>query len=172
MVRKQKEVRGHDLARRENAAGRFAAITPLALTPILPSSAWLGDMVVGASPINTATRQFSAQALQDGLHVMELFGGVGLGALRATLAAGYSVKCYTYVDKDPISRKIARATLQSLQQQYPELLPDAAINAFDKRLPQNVAHCSSTLLTQLVAVNGPVDMLGGSWECQSVSRAG
>ena len=49
--------------------------------------------------------------LQDGLHVMELFGGVGLGVLRTTLAAGYKVRCYTYSDKDPISRKIARATL-------------------------------------------------------------
>ena len=156
--------------RRENAACRFAAITPLALTPILPSSAWLGDVVVGASPINTATRQFSAQCMQDGLHVLELFGGVGLGVLWATLAARYSVRCYTYVDKDPISRKIARATLQSLQHQYPDLL--AAINAFDKRLPQNVSQCSTSILRQLIASNGPVDMLGGSWECQSVSRAG
>ena len=55
MVRAQKEVRGQDLTRRENAACRYAAITPLALAPILPSSAWLGDVVVGASPINTAT---------------------------------------------------------------------------------------------------------------------
>ena len=139
MVQVQKEVRGRDLTRRENAADRFAAITPLALTPILPSSAWIGEVVVGASPINTATRQFSAQCMQDGLHVLELFGGAGLGVLRATLAAGYNVKCYTYVDKDPIIRNIARATFQSLQQQYPELLLDAAINALDKRLPQNVS---------------------------------
>ena len=128
--------------------------------------------MVGASPINTATRQFSAQCMQDGLHVLELFGGVGLGVLRPTLAAGYSVRCYTYVDKDPISRNIARATLQSLRQQYPELLPDAAINAFDKRLPQNVSQCSTSIMRQLIASNSPVDMLGGSWECQSVSRAG
>ena len=44
MVRVQKEVRGQDLTQRESAAGRFAAITPLALTPIRPSSAWLGDV--------------------------------------------------------------------------------------------------------------------------------
>ena len=129
-------------------------------------------MIEGASPINTATRQFSAQCMQDGLHVMELFGGVGLVVLRTTLAAGYKVRCYTYSDKDPISRKMARATLQSLQQQYPTLLSDTAVSAFDKRLPQNVAQCSATILRQLIATNGPVDMLGGSWECQSVSRAG
>ena len=55
---------------------------------------------------------------------------------------------------------------------YTELLPDAAINAFDKRLPQNVSQCSTTLLRELIANNGPVSMLGGGWECQSVSRAG
>ena len=79
MVRAQKEVRGHDLTRRKNAECRFAAITPLALTPILPSSVWLGDVVVGASPINIATRQFIAKCMQDGLHVLELFGGVEYG---------------------------------------------------------------------------------------------
>ena len=71
MVELQKEVRVRDLTRRENAADRLVAITPLALTPILPSSSWIGGVIEGASPINTATRQFSAQALQDGLHVME-----------------------------------------------------------------------------------------------------
>ena len=48
---------------------------------------------MGAFPINTATRTFRPQAIQDGLHVLELFGGVGLGVLRATLAAGYKVRC-------------------------------------------------------------------------------
>ena len=128
--------------------------------------------MVGASPINTATRQFSAQGMQDGLHVLELFGGVGLGVLRTTLAAGYRVRCHTYVDKVPVSRKIACATIQSLQRQYPDLLSDASINAFDKRLPQNVSQCSTSISRQLIAHNGPVDILGGSWECQSVSRAG
>ena len=87
-VRVQKEVRGHDLTQRENAAVRLAAINPLSLLPLLPSSKWLGDVVMGASPINTATGTFSVQALQEGLHVLELFGGIGLGVLRTTLAAG------------------------------------------------------------------------------------
>ena len=52
------------------------------------------------------------------------------------------------------------------------LLKDSAISTFDKRLPQNRNQCSATFLTQLTTHNGPVDMLGGSWECQSVSRAG
>ena len=118
-------MRGHDLTRRENAVVRLAAINPLSLTPLLPYSKWLGDVVVGASPINTASRQFSVQAKRDGLHVLELFGGIGLGVLRTALAAGYTIRCYTYVDRDPISTRIAASVLQALQRQYPTLLPNA-----------------------------------------------
>ena len=117
---------------------------------------------MGASPINTATRTFSAQAVREGLHVLELVGGIGLGVLRTALAAGYTVRCYTYVDRDPISRKIATTVLQALQLQYPTLLPDAAIRGFDKRLPQNISMRSELFLQQQVSTNGLVDLLGGS----------
>ena len=113
-VRVHKEMRGHDLARRENAAARLAAVTPLSLSPLLPTSKWLGEEVLGASPINTATRVLTQQAQRDGLHVLELFGGVGLGVLRTALAAGHSIRCYTYVDRDVTSRKIAKTVLQQL----------------------------------------------------------
>ena len=69
---------------------------------------------MGAVPIDTATRQFRPQAKHDGLHVVELFGGIGLGALRAALAANYNIRCYTYVDKDATSRRIAKTTLSAL----------------------------------------------------------
>ena len=64
--------------------------------------------------MNTATRQLNVQSCRDGLHVMEFFGGLGLGVLKPALAANYSIRCYTYVDKDPISRRIARSTLKAL----------------------------------------------------------
>ena len=103
---------------------------------------------------------------------MELFAGVGLGVLRSALPAGYTIKCYTYVDKDPVSRHIARSVLAALQLQYPKQLSDSADRSFDKRLPQDISQCSLTFLERLLEFNGPVDLLGGSWECQSVSRAG
>ena len=96
---------------------------------------------------------------------MELFAGVGLGVLRAALAAGYSIRCYTYVDKDPVSRTIARSVLAALQLQYPKQLLEAAIKSFDKRLPQDISQCSLTFPERLLEFNGPVDFLGGSWEC-------
>ena len=77
---------------------------------------------MGAALINTTTSLFSAQATRDGLHVHELFGGVGLGVLCSALATGYTVRCYTYMDRDTISRRIARAALHALQQQYPDQL--------------------------------------------------
>ena len=127
---------------------------------------------MGGVPIDTSTRQFSAQAKQDGLHVVELFGGIGLGVLRAALAANFKIRCYTYVDKDITSRRIAQTTLSALWLQYFEQLPAFAVHSFDKKLPQDISQCTSTFLEQLISSNGPVDLLGGSWECQSVSRAG
>ena len=54
---------------------RLAAIVPLSLPTLLPSSVWLGDVV--------------------------------RGIIRTPLAAGYSVKCSTYVARDATRRRIA-----------------------------------------------------------------
>ena len=107
-------------------------MSPLALPPLLPSSTWQGEESMGAVPIITTTQRFKTHAMAEGLHVVELFGGIGLGVLRAALAANYSIKCYTYVDKDIISRRVAEATLSALMLQYPALLPASAIHSFDK----------------------------------------
>ena len=149
-VRYGKEVRSNDRLRRENAAARLASVTPLSLPPLLPSSRWLGGAVLGAFPLNTTTVQLSQRSCQEGLHVMELFAGVGLGVLRSALAAGYSIRCYTYVDKDPVSRTIARSVLAALQLQYPTQLSNAAVKSFDKRLPQDISQCSLTFLERLL----------------------
>ena len=76
------------------------------------------------------------------------------------------------MDRDATSRRIARHVLTNLQLQYPDLLLESAINSFDKRLPQAVSLISTLALSNLVAHHGPVDLLGASWECQSVSRVG
>ena len=73
-----------------------------------------------ASPITTTTQKWSPQTMQNGLHVLELFGGIGLGVLRSALAAGHQIRCYTYVDKDDISRLVAAAVLRKLQLQFPD----------------------------------------------------
>ena len=125
-----------------------------------------------ASPISTSIQKWTPETKEKGLHVLELFGGIGLGVLRSALASGHQIQCYTYVDKDDVSRRIAAAVLRKLQNQFPDQLLDAALLGFEERLPQNIDQCSPTFLTNLVAKHGPVDLLGASWECQSVSRAG
>ena len=117
---------------------------------------------MGALPVITTTQHFNTHAMAEGLHVVELFGGIGLGVLRAALAANFSIKCYTYVDKDIISRRVAKATLSALMLQYPALLPASAIHSFDKKLPQDISQCTTPLLEQLISCNGPVDLIGGS----------
>ena len=72
-----------------------------------------------ANPINKAMRPISPQSLRDGIHVLELFAGIGLGVLRAALAVGCIIRYYTYVDKDPASRRIARFVLLGPQRQFP-----------------------------------------------------
>ena len=59
-----------------------------------------------AYPIRCRPTRLSPQSIRDGLHVLKLFAGVGLGVLRTALAAGYNIRRYTYVDKDPVSRAV------------------------------------------------------------------
>ena len=115
-----------------------------------------------ASPISTSIQKWTPETKDKGLHVLELFGGIGLGVLRSALASGHQIRCYTYVDKDDVSRRIAAAVLRKLQNQFPDQLPDAALLGFEDRLPQNIDQCSPTFLTNLVANHGPLDLLGAS----------
>ena len=82
--------------------------------------------------------------------------------LRCALGARHKIRCYTYVDKDAVSRRIVAAVLQKVQNRFPDQLSDAAIRGFEDRLPQNVDRCSSTFFTNLVERHGPVDMLGAN----------
>ena len=128
-------------------------------------------LIYGRSTSQSATQKFSTRATAEGLHVVELSGGIGLGMLRAALAADYTIKFYTYVDKDIISRKslslLSQPSCYSIAQ-----LPASAIHSFDKELPHDISQCTTPFLEQLISCNGPVDLLGGSWECSGVSRAG
>ena len=131
-ARKCKEVKDGDQLRRENAAAWLSSVIPLSIAPLLPICKWIGDTVVNAFPINTATRQFAQYSNRDGLHVLQLFGGVGLGTLRTALAARYTIRYDTYVDRDEKSRAIAKTTLKALQVRYPNQLPTSAFHNFEK----------------------------------------
>ena len=70
----------------------------------------------GAFPIDTSACRLSEFSMRRGLHVVELFAGIGLGVLRTALAAGHNIRRYAYCDRDPVSRLIAEEVLQKLQQ--------------------------------------------------------
>lgn len=52
----------------------------------------------GGVPINTSTQPLTLQPKRCGLHVLELFGGIGMGVLWTALSTNYTVRCYTYVN--------------------------------------------------------------------------
>ena len=105
--------------------------------------------------------------------MVELFAGIGLGVLRTALAAGHNIRRYAYCDRDPVSRLIAKEVLQKLQQEFPKQLLDSAIFDFHVYLPNTIEDASKpSHLQNYLKRFGPVDLLGASWECQSVSQVG
>ena len=141
--------------------------------PVLePRTRWIGDAFNGAVPVDTLEKHLYASVIEKGLHVLDMFSGITCGDLRTVLAAGYLVQCYTSIEVDDISRAIARKTLSDLQSEYPEQLPDKAIRAYNKWLPQDVQLVTESDLVHLVQNNGPVHFVCGGWECQSMSMAG
>ena len=159
--------------RQEDALKRLSQEWVPLLKPIDPRSQWMGEEVYNAYPIHRTVRNINPTSLQAGVQVMENFAGVGLGILRMTVAACIVVRIYTYIARDPVNRKIARHILLQLQLQHQKLILQSAIESFDRMyMPQDISLVGPAALTNLVAHYGLVDILGGSWECQSVSRAG
>lgn len=64
---------------------------------------------------------------------------MGLGIMRVSLATGYVIRCYTYVDRDATIRRFVWEVLQQIMPQHPSQLPDSAMCSFDKRIPQAVS---------------------------------
>jgi hypothetical protein len=79
---------------------------------------------------------------EDGIVLLELFGGVGSG-LIAVLQAGLKVKRYIYVDVDEAARKVAKQHSRRLRTQFPELLATSAIKTFFSTLAGDIALVSA-----------------------------
>ena len=158
--------------RRAGAVERLTAAYRAKLPTQEPRTKWVGDEYRGACPISTLTKHFQASDVKRGLHVLDMFSGITCGGLRTVLEAGYKVKCYTSVEIDDTSRAIARCVLGKLQAEYPGQLPDSAIRAYNKRLPQDVSLIQERDLVSLVQYNGPIRFICGGWEFQPMSLAG
>lgn len=115
--------------------------------------------------------QFYALGREEGVVVMELFGGVGAG-LEAALQQGLSVKRYLYCDIDPKVRRVAQHRVQQLQQRYPQQLTAAAVKAAFSQLPQDVRKIQQQHLVAAGALEGEQWLVVAGWECQDLSHAG
>lgn len=110
-----KMVAAEGAARREDGARRLAAVVGCNIPTLNPSSSWLGDEVERATLINTSMRHSRPTSQRDDLYVMQTFVGVTCGVLQTVLPTKLKVRLYTYSDKDPFSKRMARTKLRSLQ---------------------------------------------------------
>ena len=86
------------LTRRERVLLRLQHAVHLRSTSPTPPIMGLGGGN-GAFPIDTSVCHLSEFSIQRGLHVVELFAGIGLGLLRTAVAAVYKIRRYSYCDR-------------------------------------------------------------------------
>jgi site-specific DNA-cytosine methylase len=115
--------------------------------------------------------QFFLAAEQEGVVVMELFGGMCAG-LEMCLRNGLRVKRYLYCDSDSKVRMLAASRVERLSARYPHLLPRESYQGAFKALPQDVRQLKSEHLVEAGARDGSQWFVIGGWECQDLSPAG
>ena len=104
--------------------------------------------------------------LEDGIVLLELFGGIGNG-LVAVLQARFKVKHYIYVDVDEAARQVAKRHSRRLRTQFLELLATSAIKTSFSTLVADFALVS----VEDIHCCGHVDLVIAGWPCQSMSMA-
>ncbi|CAI7864533.1 unnamed protein product [Closterium sp. NIES-54] len=104
---------------------------------------------------------------QQPIHLLELFGGIGAG-LSAVVRNGIAVRRWTYVEKEPVVRRMAEHHARNLQAEYPELLSERVI----REAMGGTTHDVKEISEAEVASWGQIDLLVAGWECQGVSWAG
>jgi hypothetical protein len=110
-------------------------------------------------------------AMQEGVTVLELFGGMA-GGLEMLLRNSVSVKRYMYCDKSPQARAIAEFRLTDLSHRYPDLFPREAWEGAFTSVPQDVYLIGEDELLQAGCLDGAQWFLCGGFECADLSLAG
>ena len=103
---------------------------------------------------------------------MDFFAGIMYGGLRVVLEAGYTVKTYTAVELNSLSRAIGWRVIGNLQDEFQGELLDKAIRGCYKRLPQDICLVGEDQIRELVLAQGPIHFICAGWKCQSMSIAG
>jgi hypothetical protein len=87
-------------------------------------------------PLDNSTIHW--KPLDDGIVLLELFGGIGTG-LTTVLQAGIKVQRYVYVDTDEAARQVAKHHSRGLHVRFPELLTTTAILSAFSSLTGNIS---------------------------------
>ncbi|CAI7732119.1 unnamed protein product [Closterium sp. NIES-54] len=95
---------------------------------------------------------------QQPIHLVELFGGIGAG-LSAVVRNGIAVRRWTYVEKEPVVRRMAEHHARKLQAEYPELLNERVI----REAMGGTTHDVKEISEAEVASWGQVDLLVAGW---------
>ena len=111
----------------------------------------------GAAPINTRVVSVREEVAEEGVHIVELFKGIDLGATRAVLAARLRVRLVLCAERDPISNRINEGVIDKLIFEYPGQINRGFIG-WEKRLPQDVGLIGEMALVNLIAQKREVDM--------------
>ena len=111
------------------------------------------------------------QGHNDGLTVLELFGGMASG-LEMCLRNGFAIRRYIYCDKDDNARAIAQYRLQGFSFKYPDLLPPSAWESAFATLPQDVYKITPDHLRSASCQDGSQWFVIAGFECQDLSPAG
>jgi hypothetical protein len=102
----------------------------------------------------------------DGIVVLELFGGIGTG-LAAVLQAGIKIQQYIYVDTDEAARQMAKHHSRGLCVRFLELLTTTAILSSFYSLTGDI----SLILEKDLHWLRYVDLVIAGWPCQGMSMA-
>jgi hypothetical protein len=115
---------------------------------------------------------FYPAALQDGIVLLELCGGMSAG-LEATLRAGFVVQQYLYCDTDPKAQAVAAHRVWQLQQQYPAQLSAQALAGAFTALPADIRQVESRHLAAAARqATARQWLVVAGWPCQDFSMAG
>ena len=112
--------------------------------------------------------------IDDGVSVLELFGGLSAG-VEALLRMGITVRKYIYCDISLSARAISRFRLHGLSLKYPEQFPQSAWDRAFNTLPPDVyaiaAH-PELLVSQAGCLDDTQWFLVAGFECADLSPAG
>lgn len=123
--------------------------------------------------MDTVSQEVIREIFDVGVILFEPFGGLCAG-LEAALRNGLRIARYFYVDKNPMTQKVAKYRVEQLLDLYPSQLSKAATEEMmilERDVTQLVKPPYSVQLRELVKWTRNPWLIVAGWECQDLSPA-